>query len=320
MVEGRSSLGPQLKTTLAVQEATGTVEGNCKLCGKEARLLRSHVIPRFAYKWLRQTSATGHLRPLDSPNRRVQDGPKYRWCCRECEDIFQEAEGEFAKNVFFPFANHQTSRVDYGRWMMMFCVSLTWRTALASLQASGLNHCSPALKECAQEAMDHWRRFLLNDAPNPGPFQQHLLQLDAITAPPAGAPPSIHRYLFRAIDLDVLCSAREAIVWVKLPSLLLIGWIRVRKPFQWKGTRLRVRRGQLHPRKTVLPGYVLQQLFDRASRGQKALESISSSQREKIAELALRDPDRTANSDSFYAVEHDVRLFGRDAFVGDDDT
>lgn len=291
-----------------------TADKTCRLCGETAQLLKSHVVPRFVFKWLRRTSGTGHLRSVEQPNLRVQDGIKRKWLCRQCEDIFQVDEQEFANNAFFPLVNGESSRIDYQEWMMRFCVSLTWRTALAAQQESDLRHCSSDLRNDTREAMTVWRDFLLRKVTNPGPFQQHFLPLSALASPHPLAPPSINRYLLRSVDLDVLCSPREAIVWVKLPFFLILGWVKVQKPFQWKGTRLRVRKGQLLPGKTVLPGNVLQQLFDRAKRHQDALANISDTQEKKIDDAWRQDLDRAAESGSYEAMRHDVRLFGRSAF------
>ncbi|WP_164731044.1 hypothetical protein [Anoxybacter fermentans] len=43
----------------------------CALCGKEARLLKSHVIPKFVFDSIKKGSPTGFLRlPKINPNAR----------------------------------------------------------------------------------------------------------------------------------------------------------------------------------------------------------------------------------------------------------
>src|SRR5437764_5294832 len=101
--------------------------GICRLCGTTAVLQSSHVIPSFVFRWLKETSGTGHLRFAQEPNKRVQDGPKYEMLCRACEERFNEWETEFSVRVFHPMTQGRTSTVRYGDWMAKFCVSVSWR-------------------------------------------------------------------------------------------------------------------------------------------------------------------------------------------------
>jgi hypothetical protein len=75
----------------------------CSFCREVAPLRDSHVLPAFAYRWLRRRSGTGHIRHTDNPNRRVQDGPKLKWLCDDCEGLFGKFETAFATNVFHPW-------------------------------------------------------------------------------------------------------------------------------------------------------------------------------------------------------------------------
>ncbi len=52
------------------------MQGKCRLCGKNADLQESHIIPSFVYRWLKDSSGTGYLRFGPEPNKRVQDGYK----------------------------------------------------------------------------------------------------------------------------------------------------------------------------------------------------------------------------------------------------
>ena len=54
--------------------------------------------------------------------------------------------------------------------------------------------------------------------------------------------------------------------------------------------------------------------MDRATNMQALQDSLSDKQKSKIGEAIATDPDRVANSESFRAMECDVRLFGRSAF------
>lgn len=41
--------------------------GICALCGKNAELRESHLIPKFVGEWIKRTSATGYLRQVVNP-------------------------------------------------------------------------------------------------------------------------------------------------------------------------------------------------------------------------------------------------------------
>ena len=77
-------------------------EERCAFCGQQVPLRESHVLPAFAFRWLRGRSGTGHIRHTDNPNRRVQDGLKLKWLCDACEGRFSRSETTFATKVFHP--------------------------------------------------------------------------------------------------------------------------------------------------------------------------------------------------------------------------
>jgi len=63
----------------------------CRLCGKEADLCESHLVPKFVFRWLKKTGADAFRPPLD-PNRKVKDGAKLYLLCEECEGRFGRVE------------------------------------------------------------------------------------------------------------------------------------------------------------------------------------------------------------------------------------
>ena len=99
----------------------------CKLCGKNSKLLISHVIPRLAYKWMKDTSGSGYFRFGENPNQRSQDGFKFPWLCEDCEMLLNPWETEFANKIFHPMNNGIDKAIIYNQWLNLFCVSLSWR-------------------------------------------------------------------------------------------------------------------------------------------------------------------------------------------------
>ena len=99
----------------------------CKLCGKNAELKLSHIIPSFVYKWFKDTSASGYIRFGETPNKRSQDGFKLPWLCEGCEKLLNSWETEFANKIFHPLNKEYNEKIAYKQWFNLFCVSVTWR-------------------------------------------------------------------------------------------------------------------------------------------------------------------------------------------------
>lgn len=60
----------------------------CALCGNEAELELSHILPKFLFRYQKKSSPTGNIRSVVNPNRIVQDGEKLPFLCGGCEDLF----------------------------------------------------------------------------------------------------------------------------------------------------------------------------------------------------------------------------------------
>lgn len=82
----------------------------CKLCLQNKPLADSHIIPKFAGKWLKETSATGYLRTAENPNVRKQDLPTEKLLCYDCEGLLSLWEKAFANEVFLPFLENKKTR------------------------------------------------------------------------------------------------------------------------------------------------------------------------------------------------------------------
>lgn len=95
------------------------MKGLCALCGEEKELQESHIIPSLVFKWMKESSVTGHFRYGEAINKRVQDGAKCHLLCWDCEQLFGNWENTFAKEVFVPL--HQNGTINqYGSWLLKF--------------------------------------------------------------------------------------------------------------------------------------------------------------------------------------------------------
>jgi len=288
--------------------------GLCRLCGDFSELQESHVIPSFVYKWLKGTSATGFLRFSDILNKRVQDGYKEYWLCSPCEQRLNVWETEFATNVFHPLNLDGGQRLKYDAWMMKFCASISWRTLL-KIQEAGLEHFTPSQRTAAEQALDVWSKFILGKLPHPGRYEQHLLPLDAIAKDSSGElPANINRYILRTVGMDAVRSESTTFVFTKMSKFLVLGFIDVRHPRQWVGTKIHVREGTVGTENCTVPIQLRDYLSDKAKRYATLVSNISDTQRAKIDDFAWKNLDRVAQSGTFDALRNDVDLSGHAAF------
>jgi hypothetical protein len=295
------------------------MHGICAFCGKQALLRESHVLPAFIFRWLRNRSGVAsHLRHTDSPNRRVQDGLKFPWLCNDCEGHFNRYETAFANQVFYPWHSGK-QRIDYGNWLLKFCVTISWRVLKF---ARGKNK-NPSYTDEQMRLMDEaearWRAFLNDDVPHPGDFEQHVLIFDTIadTNVP-GLPNNFNRFMTGAVTLDIVGSRNSLMTFAKLGRFNIFGIIQKGRG-EWDGTKIHVRQGLLKPDKIVIPAGLLDLFIEKAAHASKSIANISKLQRKKIDDNVIKNIDIFAKSDQFASILADAEMFGKDAVLWKDE-
>jgi hypothetical protein len=293
----------------------------CRLCGETKELRESHILPGFVFRWQKETSATGYLRSLQQPNRRVQHGPKLPLLCGHCEQRFNQWETEFAKRIFHPMTQGDAARASYGPWLLLFCASVSWRVLVFFKEIiNDFDHIPTALLPTVERAEIAWREFLLSSRPRPQPHEQHILPLPGGVIQSythSNMPANINRYLFRTPDISVATINKGAFTYSKLGPFIILGFLVMPRPKQWVGTRVNTHGGILRPREYVMPKPFDEFLFDRANKAADVKGQISEKQTAKIAEAYRANMDRAAQSDLMRVIHQDVQLFGRRAFKGE---
>jgi hypothetical protein len=215
-------------------------------------------VTEFVWRWLKETGGGGYLRFVFNPNKREQDGFQERILCGDCEGLFSSWEKEFSERVFVPMHRDGVSVVQYGPWLGKLCVSVCWRTLFVFHQMGSLHHFSDDLRTSAESALTAWRDYLLDQAKTPAPFDIHLLPLEPIQSTSVtDMPPNMNRYLLRAVDLEVVCSARSAFVYCKLCQTALFGFIKMPEASAWIGTGISYGEDTIAPLDIPqLPGYI----------------------------------------------------------------
>jgi hypothetical protein len=104
----------------------------------------------------------------------------------------------------------------------------------------------------------------------------------------------------------------------KLERFIILGFVELPRTRQWIGTKVHVKHGTIKPGEYVMPVQFMDYLIGKAKTAAAAQNKISQRQNAKIEAAFRKNIDRVANSETFRALSHDVRLFGRDAFRKED--
>ena len=287
----------------------------CRLCGRETELRMSHVVPRFASRWLRDSSPTGYLRDFHTPDRRIQDGWKAPLLCQECEQLLSSTEKPFAEHVFVPLHRNAAQPFRHGPWALRFAASILWRTIIYG-DDERLAHLIDDQRIALRGAERVWREFLLGQRPHPGVHEAHLIPLDVVESTEGSRmSPFLNRYLLRSVDLDILASPSEVLVYAKLCRVLLLGHVVVRSRGRWRASRIAVQSGVIGGVVDYwLPAALKSFMNGKANLIATSFQRMSASQKQKLRTALEDNLDTLADSEVFRAMKSDVRHSGSEAF------
>lgn len=289
-------------------------KGTCHLCQQKAELKHSHILPAFVFRWLKESAGNGHIRHGMEPNKRIQDGLKRYWLCSSCEDLLNLSETAFATNLFHPYLEASGKQFNYTRWLLPFCVSLSWRVLKFYLDETHLNNWDSESLAHVVKAEKVWREFLLEERPHPGSYQQHILPLDQIASATGELAPNINRYLMRAVDMDICKGGKTIFTYTKLGRFIVLGFVHEPNPNNWRSTKVNANKGLVGPKKYILPRSFWDYLDQKARRMDELLNSVSDKQQSKIDGAFRKNIDRYLESDAHQAMLADLSMFGDAAF------
>ena len=223
----------------------------CALCENDGTLEVSHIVPRFVAKRLKADSPNPFLRDTRELNRRLQDAPKKRLLCRECEERFSRLEDTFSREIFTPTMDGAVIEdLVVTRELRGFCVSLLWRALVLILQPKGHPGESGYDVEdwLAMERVEaELRAFLLDRGGHPAHVEYHLLNSRSTTD---ADQPGINALLNLTTGL-VIRGRGDApdrlYSIVFLNGLILVGFVRstAQSRAEWEGGATRMRPGDL---------------------------------------------------------------------------
>ncbi|HJP60569.1 MAG TPA: hypothetical protein VJ865_11230 [Gemmatimonadaceae bacterium] len=167
---------------------------------------------------------------------------------------------------------------------MKFAASLSWRVLFYYNAHGHLDEVPAHHLPQIDAALEEWRLFLLDQTDHPGRFEHHLLPMDEVSSSTVpDMPTAMNRYILRSIDMDVVTSEKTALVYTKLPSIAVVGFVEMRYPrSRWQGTRIAARDGTIMPRQYVIPQAFGEYVMGKARIGQEALAGMSAVQKELV--------------------------------------
>lgn len=288
--------------------------GKCALCGSEAKLCKSHMIPKFVTKWLRKTSATGFLRRPVDPNVRRQDAAKLKLLCPSCEGLLSPEEREFRQVIFAPLHNRTADRFEYGPWLLRFAVSMGWRTLIAHQKE--IREDAPDLVGLVDDTLSTWGNFLLRRARTPGTSAHHLVFLDLLDPRHTNLPGAWHPnwFMVRSIELRMGIGER-VLVYAKLCRCLIVSHIDPPDPDGWSGTRV-YDRGGIGAPQAVTDAKFLGFLERNIQETHELFSAMSERQRQLVGEAVLQNADRFTTSEAFAVMSTDRLMEERDEGPG----
>lgn len=276
--------------------------GICALCKSESNLEGSHIIPKFAFKHLKNDTFTKRIRNAGEPNRALQDGPKKRMLCGKCEDLFSVYETSFSTKIFHPFQNNELNHhlVYDGDWLNKFITSVNWRVLYTNLERQ------PTTKEFTEEEIEIFssvselmRSYLLNELSSLYHLENHIIfYKENLVANRIFKNP--HVTIFGAIYGAPLIVEKENTMYIltNLSGIIIVTAIKKHPEEVWINTRVQNGSGVLNLQQEFLSP-IIKALKSTEVSARKYAKELSPNQYKKLQELIQKDPDGFKKSNSF---------------------
>ena len=202
----------------------------CRLCDRARPLQASHVIPKFVYRFLSESSRGAGFRNPENINLRIQDGPKRRWLCRDCERLLSGPERWFATNVFRPhLMDGALATVGYDPHLYSFACGVMWRALLLGRESGAIDKRATITAAIAEKILKETLRGWWQ----PIPFRVAMICSDYIPNVyelVGQTVPGWNRFLRRATMVEFRVVDDETYALVKLPGFCFVAELRQTRP------------------------------------------------------------------------------------------
>lgn len=279
------------------------MKGICKLYGIETDLKKSHIIPKFAFDYMKNTGGR-FLRGYENPNVRVQDGIKKYLLGEKAENEFSKRERWFANNLFFPYQNENQQVFEYDENFAYFIISLLWRVVLDQLE-------HPSNKEKGlyflHEVAKEWREFLA-ESKYPKNYNDLNVFLTGRLTSHSIDSKNADLYMSRYIDATIIINDDYTTVGVYAKFLRFMFWSILKgKPTNGKNIKVQFTPSKLILPQTIKDDYFGGFIFNRIEEVDNGPE-VSDKQQKKIIEEIIKNENDFWNTDAGKSMINDNKL------------
>lgn len=272
---------------------------HCKLCNKKSQLRESHIIPKFVYKWMKETG-TGRLRQLKVLNKPLQDGIKDFLLCDTCEKELGKREDWFKGNVFEPYLLNPKTIFQTNDQLIYFAISILWRV-LIYFKDDGNEY---SFKKELDSAASEWKDFLQDNKPL-DKFQNINLVFIPENVEIEGGGENSYSYLHRAVDIDIAEGNDKAFIYAKFSRFIIFGVISGISESDFSGTNI-LKTGQLNPlEQTMDDADVIDFIVDR-SKYIKSYNDLSPKQQEQNDKYFSSRIEKIKGNDYWKVLRKDI--------------
>lgn len=202
------------------------MEGVCRLTEKHVKLSRSHIYPKFAVEYMKQTGSR-FLRTYAKPNQRMQDSFKPHLLGEQAESMFSKREKWFKENVFIPYLENGQLSFPYDENLYYFSISFLWRILAVQLNHKNVKKIKDY--DILQRAFTSWRLFLCQSI-YPINFDRILIFLTDRVESHNLDLPGVDYYMTRTLDSTIVTNEDESFIGVYGKFLRFIFWGIVKTP------------------------------------------------------------------------------------------
>jgi len=271
------------------------VQGKCALCKKTSNLKKSHIVPKFVSTWIKKTSATGYMRGIKKPKKRMQDLPKFPLLCGDCEQLFSKLESYFASTFFHPILDNNKEEIAYDENLCRFIISLNWRTLVTAY--SDQVKVDPWIEQHLNRAEEIWRRYLLGESSNLGLYEHYFFFLSNIKSEIV-LPKKFQWYTLRATDSTLASNKNVVFSFTHFPHFCFVSTIFPFTFSDWEDTKIE-NNGKFSTKSQINDYYFWDFLV---SRGKLLLSSIDGSENKQIGKAIEKEPEKFLKSESFLVM------------------
>ena len=279
------------------------MEGKCKLYGIETDLKNSHIVPKFAFDYMKKTGGK-FLRGIENPDVRIQDGIKRYLLGEKAEQEFSKRERWFANNIFFPYQNNSKNEFEYDENFAYFIVSVLWRVILDQLE-----HPTSNIKELnfLNEVAEEWREFLA-ESKYPRNFNDlNVLLTDRLTSHTTDTQ-NADLYMSRYIDATIIINDDYSTVGVYVKFLRFMFWSILKgKPTEGQNIKVQFNPSNISQPQIVKDDYFGNFIYSRIKEIDNG-PSVSDAQQKKIADEILKNENEFWTTDAGKSMLNDYKL------------